>query len=73
VEELGELLAEAQTREQRVIDLIVDYGSIDGADHKQWVLDQIVRVIAGVNYDAFVETYMSDEDGMIDWDRGIAP
>jgi hypothetical protein len=73
VEELGELLAEAQTREQRVIDLTVDYGSIDGADHKQWVLDQIVRVIAGVNYDAFVETYMSDEDGMIDWDRGIAP
>lgn len=73
MEELGELLAEAQTREQRVIDLIVDYGSIDGADHKQWVLDQIVRVIAGVNYDAFVETYMSDEDGMIDWDRGIAP
>ena len=73
MEEVAELLAEAQMREQRVLDLIVDYGWIDGSHHKQWVLDQIMRVILGADYDSFIESYMSDEDGMIDWDRGIAP
>lgn len=71
--EVEELLAEAQTREQRVLDLIVDYGSIDGAHHKQWVLDQIIRVIIGVNYEAFIEAYMRNDEGNVAWDVGIAP
>ncbi len=32
---------------QRAIDLAVRYGQIDGAHHKAWVIDQMVRVLTG--------------------------
>jgi hypothetical protein len=40
------------------------YGQIDGAHHKAWVIDQMVRALLGDQYAAWV----SD-----DWDEGIAP
>lgn len=72
MEKLGELLGEAWTREQRVLDLIVDYGSIDGAHNKQWVLDQIVRILTGEEYEDFLEHHLN-ADGFEDWDVGVAP
>lgn len=33
------------TKEKAVLDLICSFGGIDGAHHKQWLLDQIVRTI----------------------------
>lgn len=33
--------------EEEILDLIVEYGWIDGDHHKLWVLDKIVRIIAG--------------------------
>lgn len=30
---------------QEVLDLITEFGGIDGEHHKQWVLDQIVRLL----------------------------
>jgi len=29
------------------IKLIEDYGSIDGSHHKDWVIDQVVRILMG--------------------------
>jgi len=40
---------------QRALALIRQYGSIDGADHKDYVLDQAVRILAGPNYERWVE------------------
>lgn len=65
----------AITREQKALDLILRYGGIDGAHHKQWVLDQVVRALTGDKYDEWVATYCDGEDGpdTYAWDEGIAP
>ena len=38
---------EAQVRIAKALGIIVKYGSIDGAHHKDWVLDQAVRALTG--------------------------
>lgn len=38
---------ELETRIAHTVELILDYGSIDGAHHKQWVLDQALRILTG--------------------------
>ncbi len=55
--------------------LICNYGGIDGAHHKQWVLDQVVRALTGDGYAAWVAEAKDGEDGpdTYDWDEGIAP
>lgn len=67
------------TKERITIDeallLIFKYGGIDGAHHKQWVLDQVVRALTGECYDTWVAEAKDGEDGpnTYDWDEGIAP
>ena len=55
--------------------LAVDYGGIDGAHHKDWVIDQMVRVLAGDDYDKIVAKACAGEDGpqTYSWNVGIAP
>ncbi len=55
--------------------LIDHYGGIDGAHHKQWILDQVVRTLAEDKYDEWVKMYCRGEDGpnTRSWDTGIAP
>ena len=33
------------SKEERISFLINEYGWIDGAHHKQWILDQVMRII----------------------------
>lgn len=47
----------------RALDLIREYGGHDGAHHKDWVLDQVVRVLTGDDYEAWVAETKSGEDG----------
>lgn len=60
---------------QEAIEIAVKYGNIDGAHHKAWVIDQMVRVLAGDKYDQIVAEAKAGEDGpdTYDWDEGIAP
>lgn len=62
-------------RVQQAIDLAVRYGGIDGDHHKSWVIDQMVRALAGADYEAIVADAKSGEDGpeTYAWDEGIAP
>ena len=55
-------------------DLIFRYGGIDGGHHKQWVLDQLVRILSD-DYKAWIKEYEDGEDGpkSYEWDEGIAP
>ena len=39
-----------QERIDAAIELAVRYGGIDGDHHKAWVIDQMVRVLAGDGY-----------------------
>lgn len=51
------------------------FGGIDGAHHKAWVIDQMVRALTGDGYEEWVEDYCAGEDGpcTYEWDEGIAP
>ena len=59
---------------QKALGLIAEWGGIDGGHHKQWLLDQLVRVLAE-DYRAWVVEYQDGEDGedTYEWDEGIAP
>lgn len=56
------------------LDLITRFGGIDGAHHKQWVLDQVVRRLSH-DYEAWVRAFEDGEDGprTYEWDEGIVP
>lgn len=69
------------------IEMAVCYGGIDGAHHKDWVIDQMVRALCGgkkCKYDSYkkskkykklVKDACKGEDGpnTYTWDEGIAP
>lgn len=57
------------------LELAVRYGGIDGDHHKLWVIDQMVRALAGKHYDALISEARAGEDGpeTYSWDVGIAP
>lgn len=50
-----------------------DWGDIDGAHHKQWVIDQMVRELLGSeeNYLKWRAGY--EQGGDYFWDEGTAP
>lgn len=56
----------------KAIALAIKYGSIDGDHHRAWVIDQMVRVLAGDDYERLISEECT-EDGEIDWYTGIAP
>lgn len=64
-----------QDKLNSIISLIEQYGGIDGAHHKQWVIDQVIRIITTDNYDIWVKDMCDGEDGpdTYEWDTGIAP
>lgn len=60
---------------EEAINMAVKYGGIDGAHHKDWVIDQMVRILAGDNYEKIIAEAKAGEDGpdTYSWDEGIAP
>ena len=74
-------------RIEAAIGVAVRFGQIDGAHHKAWSIDQMVRALTGcqmeddaaVNesdeYKALVVEYQAGEDGpeSYKWDTGISP
>ena len=57
------------------LDIAMRYGSIDGAHHKMWVIDQMVRSLTQTGYPEWVASHNAGEDGpnTYEWDEGIAP
>lgn len=55
--------------------LAFDYGGIDGAHHKMWVIDQMIRALTGDAYKERVAIECNGEDGpdTYEWDCGIPP
>lgn len=62
-------------RINEAIELAVRYGGFDGDHHKAWVIDQMVRVLAGERYEQIVREACAGEDGpdTYSWETGIAP
>ncbi len=59
----------------QAIEIATKYGGTDELHHKSWVIDQMVRILAGNNYDKVVAQAKAGEDGpeTYGWDEGIAP
>ena len=68
-------LCDAEERAKHAIDFAVKYGGIDGAHHKTWVIDQMVRLLTASEYETIVAAAKAGEDGpeTYSWDEGIAP
>lgn len=68
-------IKELEEERKRVLDLIFEYGQIDGGHHKMWVIDQIVRILTKDKYNEWVKNYVYDEEtgDIYSWDKGIAP
>lgn len=68
-------LAASEKRVEEALDTAIRYGQIDGAHHKTWVIDQVVRTLLGDKYDATIAESNAGEDGpnTYTWDTGIAP
>lgn len=64
-------------RINQAVNLAFNCGQFDGSHHKMWVIDQMVRLLLGPKYEAFVTLHAGPitEDGepTYDWDTGIAP
>jgi hypothetical protein len=64
-----------QQRITKAIGIAVRYGGTDGAHHKAWAIDQMVRTLAADGYEALVREACVGEDGpdTHEWDVGIPP
>ena len=68
-------IQELEEEREKVLDLIFEYGQIDGAHHKMWVIDQIVKILTKDKYNTWIKNYVYDEEtgDVYDWDKGIKP
>lgn len=75
LEQKDKQIQELEEENQKVLDLIFEYGQIDGGHHKMWVIDQIVRILTKDKYNEWIKNYVYDEEtgDTYDWDKGIAP
>ena len=73
---------ELQEKIDKALDIALQYGQTDGAHHKAWVIDQIVRVLAEDDYKKIINEYVFDGKDPVEavakeefyvWDTGIAP
>lgn len=67
-----------KTETQRIdetIGIAIRYGGIEGDHHKAWVIDQMLRILAGDGYDELIRLSCEGEDGpdSYDHDVGIPP
>ena len=68
----------AEARISFALQMALAYSQIDGAHHKAWVIDQMVRRLLGDDdeYKKWVEDACEGENGapnVYDWDEGIPP
>lgn len=56
---------------ERAVSIALRFGGNDGAHHKQWVIDQMLRVLCGAAYETLIAIYNRANLGV--WDEGVAP
>lgn len=71
----NEIVLPDSLKVQEAIDIAVEFGGIGGEHHKNWVIDQIVRILAGKNYHEIVKNACDGDEGpnTYKWEIGIAP
>ena len=64
-----------EERCKQAIEMAIAHGGHDGAHHKDWCIDQMVRILAGDDYKQVVTNACAGEYGAetYSWEVGIAP
>jgi hypothetical protein len=55
---------------EQALNMIVRCSGCEGEHHKDWVLDQVTRILAGDQYEELVRRACGEE---YEWEVGIAP
>jgi hypothetical protein len=65
----------AELKIDKALKVALRFGGIDGAHHKTWVIDQMVRILTGEGYEEWVKDANAGYAGpeTYDWDEGTAP
>ncbi|EMW4817302.1 hypothetical protein AAE416_003296 [Escherichia coli] len=68
-------MTDEQQRIERAIELASRFGGSEEVHHLRWMIDQLVRELAGERYDQVVASACAGEDGPDTWrwDTGVAP
>ena len=67
---------EYRTRIKGAIEMATEYGATDGAHHKMWVIDQMMRnLLTEQEYETEIACFEAGDDGKpwYEWDEGIPP
>lgn len=67
--------SEMKTRIDKSVELILRVGGCDGSHHKQWCLDQVLRILLENQYERRIGQHClgPNETGGYFWNTGIAP
>lgn len=59
----------------RALEIAFENAVVDGAHHKDWIIDQMVRALSGTDYDRLIADYCSGDEGpsTYEWNIGEAP
>ncbi len=62
-------------RIRSALHVAVHYGGFDGAHHKAWVIDQMVRALTAGQYEDTIKAAKAGKDGpeTYEWDEGTPP
>jgi hypothetical protein len=63
---------DTEERIQKALDVAFEHGQ-DASHHQSWVIDQMVRALAGGSYDRWVSEYQKNSGGCSEWDVGVPP
>ncbi len=47
----------------KAIDMLIRYGGVDGAHHKDYAIDQALRILCGPRYEEIIKESCNGEDG----------
>jgi hypothetical protein len=59
-----------EERINKAVEIALGHGQTDGAHHKLWVIDQMLRALLAHKYESTIAEWCGRED---EWDTGIAP
>ena len=65
-----------EARIHAALEVARQYGPTEGGHHKAWVIDQMVRALAGEGYSDWINVVTHVYKGgplFFEWDPGIAP
>lgn len=74
LEQVNKIDAKAETyllRNMNAVSVAEQFAGIDGAHHKDWVIDNMIQYLLADKYPQFVEAY--EKTYSRKWNKGIAP